>query len=151
MAQINGIHHACITVTDLEKSKKWYMEVLGLNLVAEFDLETPELGRGVGMPAAHLLAAMVRWGEGEGATMIELMQYLNPVGKKYDPNTPMCNIGCTHVAFATENAIDALYEEFVAKGVKFYSPPQPVDVGGAVVKFCYFKDPDGITLELIGT
>ena len=151
MASISGIDHACITVSDMERSKKWYTETLGLKVVSEFDLDTPELGEGVGMPGAHLLGAMLQWGEGENATCIELLHYIKPVGKKYDPTTPMCNIGTTHVAFGTENAIDALYEELVAKGVKFYTAPQPVDVGGVVVKFCYFKDPDGITLELIGT
>lgn len=151
MAQISGIHHACITVPNIKRSKKWYQEVIGLKLVAEFDLNMPEVGVGVGMPGAHLLGAMLRWGEAEGATMVELIQYLKPVGKKYDPDTPMCNMGCTHVAFATENAIDALHEELVAKGVDFYSPPQLVEVGGQPVKFCYFKDPDGVTLEFIGT
>ena len=151
MASISGIHHACITVSDMERSKKWYTETLGLKVVSEFDLDTPELGEGVGMPGAHLLGAMLQWGEGENATCIELLHYIKPGGKKYDPTTPMCNIGTTHVAFGTENAIDALYEELVAKGVRFYTPPQPVDVGGVVVKFCYFKDPDGITLEFIGT
>jgi len=29
-------------------------------------------------------------------------------------------------------------------------PPQPVDVGGQVVEFCYSKDPDGITLFAAG-
>lgn len=151
MASISGVHHACITVPDMENAKKWYTEVLGLNLVAEFEIDTPELGVGVGMPGAHLQGAMLRWGEGEGATMVELLHYVKPVGKAHNPNKPMCDMGTTHVAFSTESAIDALYEELVAKGVNFYSPPQSVDVGGVVVKFCYFKDPDGVTLELIGT
>jgi catechol 2,3-dioxygenase-like lactoylglutathione lyase family enzyme len=151
MPTISGIHHACITVSDIERSKKWYEEHLGLRVVSEFDLDTPDLGVGVGLPGAHLLGAMLQWGEGEKATYIELLQYLKPKGKKQDPDEPMCNLGTTHVAFSTENAIDALYEELAGKGVKFYSPPQPVDVGGTVVKFCYFKDPDGISLELIGT
>ena len=151
MARLSGIHHACSTVSDMEMSKKGYTETLGLKVASEFDLDTPELGKGVGLPGAHLLGAMLQWGEGNQATCVELLHYVKPKGKKYDPKTPMCDIGTTHVAFGTENAIDALYGELVAKGVKFYTPPQPVDVGGVVVKFCYFKDPDGITLELIGT
>lgn len=151
MAQVSGIHHACISISDIEKSKKWYQDVLGGKVVAEFDIDVPQLGTGVGLPGAHLLGAMLMWGEGEGASMIELLQYLKPVGKKFDPNTPMCDVGSSHAAFATVNAIDELYKDLVAKGVKFYSPPQSVDVGGTVVKFCYFKDPDGVTLEFIGT
>ncbi len=72
-------------------------------------------------------------------------------GKKWDPDAPMSNIGCSHIAFATENCIDELYEELVAKGINFISPPQEVEEEGEVIKFCYFKDPDGVTLELIGS
>ena len=87
MAQISGIAHACINVSDIETSKKWYQEVLGLTLV-------------------------------------------------FDPDTPINRIGCSHVAFAVENSIDELYKELIAREVEFYSPPQAVDVGGTIVKFC---------------
>jgi catechol 2,3-dioxygenase-like lactoylglutathione lyase family enzyme len=63
----------------------------------------------------------------------------------------MNNIGCTHVAFSTENSINELYDDLVGKGVKFYSPPQSIELEGEVISFCYFKDPDGITLEFIGS
>jgi glyoxylase I family protein len=151
MAEISGIHHGCITVSDMERSKKWYQEVLGLKLITEFYLDVPELGTGVGVPGAQLKGAMLQHGEGENVAMIELLHYVSPIGKSWDSEVPMNNIGCTHIAFATENAIDDLYEELVGKGVKFYSPPQTIELEGDAVKFCYFKDPDGITLELIGS
>jgi glyoxylase I family protein len=151
MAEISGIHHGCITVSDMERSKKWYQEVLGLKLITEFYLDVPELGTGVGVPGAQLKGAMLQHGEGENVVMIELLHYVSPIGKPWDSDVPMNNIGCTHIAFTTENAIDDLYEELVGKGVKFYSPPQTIELEGDAVKFCYFKDPDGITLELIGS
>jgi glyoxylase I family protein len=151
MAEISGIHHGCITVSDMERSKKWYQEVLGLKLITEFYLDVPELGTGVGVPGAQLKGAMLQHGEGENVAMIELLHYVSPIGKSWDSDVPMNNIGCTHIAFATENAIDDLYKELVGKGVKFYSPPQTIELEGDAVKFCYFKDPDGITLELIGS
>ena len=151
MAEISGIHHACITVSDMERSKKWYQEVLGFKLVTEFDLDVPELGTGVGIPDAQLKGAMLQYGEGENVSMVELLHYVSPVGKPWDSETPMNNIGCTHVAFSTENSINELYDDLVGKGVKFYSPPQSIELEGQVINFCYFKDPDGITLEFIGS
>jgi catechol 2,3-dioxygenase-like lactoylglutathione lyase family enzyme len=148
MAQISGIAHACINVSDVETSKKWYQEVLGLTLVSEFK---HDLSAGVGIPNAHVLGATLQWGEGENLTQVELINYLGPLREKFDPDTPIYRIGCSHVAFAVENGIDELYKGLMARGVEFYSPPQAVDVGGTIVKFCYFKDPDGIPLELIGT
>ena len=151
MDKIKGIHHACICVADIERSIKWYREILGAKLLTRFDLHHPNLGKAVGIPGASLKGAMLLWGEDEFASMIEVLCYTNPIGEKYDPHTPMCNIGCTHVAFTTVNTIDDLYEELQAKGVRFYSPPQLLEIEGQAFKMCYFKDPDGITLELIGS
>ena len=151
MAQISGMHHACIIVPDIKKAKQWYENVIGLKTMAEFDLGTPEVGTGVGVPKAHLKGAMLQWGDAEGATMVELIEYASPAGKKFDPATPSNAQGVAHIAFSTVDAIDALYKELVAKGVNFYSPPQTVEVGGAEVKFCYFQDLNGAKLEFIGT
>ena len=151
MAQISGLHHACIIVPDIEKAKQWYEDVMGLTTMAEFDLGIPEVGIGVGVPDAHLKGAMLQWGDAEGASMVELIEYAKQAGQPFDPATLSNAQGVAHIAFATENAIDALYEELVAKGVNFYSPPQTVEVGGAEVKFCYFQDLNGAKLEFIGT
>ncbi len=151
MASISGLHHGCITVSDMERSKKWYQEMIGLKVVSEFYVDMPEVSVGVGVPGTKLQGAMLQFGDGEQVSMLELLHYVSPAGKPWDPETPMNNIGCTHVAFATDNAIDALYEELAAKGVRFLSPPQTIELDGQVVKFCYFKDPDGVTLEFIGT
>ena len=151
MANISGMHHAGIIVPDIEKAKEWYQGVLGLKLVGEAELNAPELGTGVALPGAHLKEAMLQWGEEEGATLVELLEYINPVGEKFDPSTPSNAQGVSHIAFSTVDAIDELYKELVDKGVKFYSPPQSVDVGGMVIKFCYFQDLNGAKLELIGT
>jgi len=151
MAQISGMHHACIIVPEIDKAKQWYEEVIGLKTMAEFDLGIPEVGTGVGVPGAHLKGAMLQWGDAEGATMVELIEYATPKGKAFDPATPSNAEGVAHIAFSTVDAIDALYEELSAKGVKFYSPPQLVEVGGAEVKFCYFQDLNGAKLEFIGT
>lgn len=151
MAQISGIHHTGIVVSDMEKSKRWYQEVLGLRLVAEFTLDSEELRTGVAVPGCTLLGAMLQWGEGEGVEMIELLHYPTHPAKPFDWNMASNEYGVRHVAFATENAIDDLYKELVAKGVEFLSPPQELNLEGNKVKFCYLKDPDGIGLELIGT
>jgi len=148
MAQISGIAHACINVSDIERSKKWYQEVLGLKLISEFK---HDLSDGVGIQKAHVLGAILQWGELEGVTQLELINYQGHLRKQYDRSTPIYQIGCSHVAFLVKNAIDQLYKELEVKGVEFFSPLQVVKVGGEVVKFCYLRDPDGIPLEIIGT
>ncbi len=151
MAKISGIHHTGIVVSDMEKSKKWYQEVLGLKLVSEFDLDSEELRRGVAVPKCRLLGAMLQWGDGERAEMVELLHYPTHPARPFNRDMASNELGVRHVAFATENAIDDLYAEMAAKGAVFLSPPQELDLDGVKVKFCYLKDPDGIGLELIGT
>ena len=148
MAQINGIAHACINVSDIERSKKWYQKMLGLKLVSEFE---HDLSDAVGIENANVLGALLQWGEQEGVTQLELINYQGHLRKQYDRSTPIYQIGCSHVAFLVKNDIEELYKELKAKGVEFFSPLQAVEVGGEVVKFCYLRDPDGIPLEIIGT
>ncbi len=53
----------------------------------------------------------------------------------------------THIAFIAED-IDATYELWSGRGVKFLQPPQPQLWGGT---FAAFQDVDGNTFELLGS
>jgi hypothetical protein len=62
---------------------------------------------------------------------------------------PQNALGSHHVGFRVDD-IKAKYEELTAKGVRFLSTPNAIDVGVlAGWRWAYFTDPDGITLELV--
>ena len=59
-----------------------------------------------------------------------------------------CDVGATHVCCEVDD-IDAVYADLRAKGVAFSVEPSQV-LGGVLEgdRYCYFRDPDGIQLEL---
>lgn len=138
-----GISHFNLVVSDLDRSKAFYTEVLGLTLAEEVEVADDELSKGLGVPDAKLRAAFFDLPGNEG--QIEMMEYLNPTANPLDPTRKASDVGWGHLAFRVDD-VDAVYETLRGKGVEFVSPPVTVPGG---VRFCWFKDPDGNTLEII--
>lgn len=144
------IFHTGITVSDLDRSVAFYRDVLGLELVAQWDSSQPYLRTVVGYPDAELRIALLRLpraGAGVSGHHIELLEYRRPRGTRGDART--FNPGNAHVAFMVED-LDAAYAEMRAKGVRFKSAPVEITHGrNKGAKAVYFFDPDDITLELV--
>ena len=140
---IDGVHHIAINVSEINKSINFYQEVLGLELIfPPQEASGEELEKAVKVPNVKLKFAMLQTGD----NVVELLQYVNPVGKPYDRRN--CDTGNTHLAFRVSD-IDKAYAELEKKGVKFNGPPIRIDSGP--LKGCawaYFTDPDGVTLEI---
>lgn len=139
---IKSFHHTALSVSDLDRSIRFYCELLGMRLEWRIDHRKSEaLEKVVGLRNVDVSYAMLSgWGG-----RIELFQYHTPVGHPYPSDKPVCDKGITHFAFQVEE-IDALYEKLVGRGVRFNTPPQVIREG---VKATYLHDPDGMILELI--
>src|SRR5687767_283010 len=145
------IFHTGITVSNLERSIAFYRDVLGLELVSQWESAQPYLRKVVGYPDAELRIALLRLPggvqEGRSGHHIELLEYRVPRGVRGDANT--FNPGNAHVAFMVTD-LDAVYAEMKAKGVRFKSEPVAITHGrNAGAKGVYFFDPDDVTLELV--
>jgi catechol 2,3-dioxygenase-like lactoylglutathione lyase family enzyme len=147
---ITGFHHGNIIVSDLDRAKKFYTEVLGLTVAMETEIDDAEFARGVNIPGTKVRG--IFFSVPNTPTMIEMFQYVAPdKSKSHNPGERASDIGIGHLAFQVSD-IDAAYERLRDKGVSFVSSPVKIadshkDVGG--VRFCYFRDPDGTLLELI--
>jgi catechol 2,3-dioxygenase-like lactoylglutathione lyase family enzyme len=147
---ITGLHHGNIVVSDLERSKRFYTEILGLQIVMETEINEPEFARGVGIPGTIVRGVFLA--VPNTPTVIEMFQYTAP--RKSVPLNPKglpSDIGIGHLCFQVDD-IEAVYGKLKEKGIPFVSSPVTIpkthkDVGG--VRFCYFKDPDGILLEIL--
>lgn len=74
---------------------------------------------------------------------------MNSKAAKVKPS--LNSISISEICFQVPD-IDAAYETLIQKGVEFISPPQYFDFtpdGFSKSKAVYFKDPDGIVLELL--
>jgi catechol 2,3-dioxygenase-like lactoylglutathione lyase family enzyme len=139
------LHHTGYTVSDLDRSLRFYRDLLGCEVIAEQEKEGGYLAAIVGYPDAHVRMAHLRAPSGEH--VIELFQYVTPEGVAVgiEPR----NIGASHLCFLVADLAD-VYDRLRSAGVDtFVSPPVEVDTGinrgGSGV---YLRDPDGITVEL---
>ena len=146
---LTGILHTGLTVSDLDRSIAFYRDLLGLELITQWDSSQPYLRTVVGYPDAELRIALLRLPASDGAPghHIELLEYRRPRGSRGDANT--YNPGNGHVAFMVDD-LAATYAQLRARGVRFKSAPVDITHGrNAGGKAVYFFDPDDITLEMI--
>lgn len=147
---ITKLNHANLIVSNLERSRKFYTEVLGLKVLMETEIDEAQFARGVAIPGAKVRGIFFQ--VPGTPTAIEMFEYVAPMKSKTIPGDWLpSDVGVGHIAFEVDD-IDAAYENLQKHNVDFVSAPVTIptshkDVGG--VRFCYFKDPDGILLELI--
>jgi catechol 2,3-dioxygenase-like lactoylglutathione lyase family enzyme len=142
--------HFSFTVSDIKAATKWYVDVLGLELVhtqRQENAYTPEL---VGIPGAILEIAQFRIpgvSPGHSTHMLELVEYVQPRLPRSDQETN--RVGVAHLALLVTD-IHERYEWLASQGVRFRNPPVEITAGVNQGGWaCYFHDPDGITLELL--
>lgn len=143
---MEGVFHTGITVSDLDRSLAFYRDVLDLEVWIQPTevFGGDQLSRGVGVDDAALRLAVLK----VGASSLELLEYASPPSPNDRP-VPPHGLGSMHVAFQV-NDVNAKMRELESRGVKFLSPPNVVDEGPlAGWRWVYFKDPDGVTLELV--
>jgi catechol 2,3-dioxygenase-like lactoylglutathione lyase family enzyme len=141
---ITGVDHVGLTVTDLDRSIKFYTEILECSVVVEQEKEGGYLAAIVGYPDAHVKMAHLQ--PPGSSQRIELFEYRSPKSapRELEPR----NVGNAHVCFVV-NDLAALYNRLVENEVSTFSPPVEVDTGvnkgGCAL---YLRDPDGITIEV---
>ena len=126
-------HHVGVSVTDLDRARKWYAEVLGMT--EGYAFEIPPVGvRGCFME-----------GNGGRVELIERDGSEPGIGGRA-PNTALLTRGYGHIAFTAED-LDATYAELVARGaVGVWEPrpsPQPE------VRMAFIADIDGNLIEIM--
>jgi catechol 2,3-dioxygenase-like lactoylglutathione lyase family enzyme len=144
-----GVWHVSWTVSDIERSKAFYT-TLGFELVHFQEQSNEYTGKLVGLPAAHLKAALMKLADtapGLSGHVIELIEYVTPKGQHLRPKP--CDINAAHMALITDNAQE-LHQRMLAAGATFVSPPVAITAGINRGGFtCYMLDPDGFTIELM--
>jgi catechol 2,3-dioxygenase-like lactoylglutathione lyase family enzyme len=145
MAAIGDMHHVGITVRDLESSLQWYEETFGVTREFIAHGTGPDLSAAVGVKDANLRFAFLRFGN----CVIELLCYDNERDETFERSN--ADVGSTHLCIDVPD-LQAAYDDFQAKGIEFLAPPLYIDDGPLEgCSFVYFKDPNGVTLELFET
>ena len=125
MLKLNEIHHVAIICSDYERSKKFYTQILGLEIIQEVFREARD---------SYKLDLGLN-----GKYVIELFSFPNPPKRVSRPEA----LGLRHLAFSVdklEYSIDSLHAFGVAT--------EPIRVDESTGKrFTFFEDPDGLPIE----
>ena len=148
---IADVLHFSFTVSDIERSIDWYTRVFGLELVHRQRQDNEYTQILVGIPGAVLEVAQFAVPgvpPARSTHMLELVEYVTPHGA---PAAPLAvnSVGCPHLALMVDD-IHARHARMREQGVEFVNPPVEITAGANAGGFtCYFRDPDGITLEIL--
>ena len=147
---IRAIDHINIVVSDLERSVKFYTEVLGFEHVNTVHLEGDWIDSIVGLNGVNADVAFIVAPEGE--PKIELLCYKSPMGDSIPANSSGNTVGLRHIALRVDD-IQASAQKLKDAGVKLLSEPIMVPASLAPQNpvrktLCYFHDPDGVLLEI---
>jgi glyoxylase I family protein len=123
--KILKVHHVAIICSDYEKSKEFYVRILGLNPIQEVYREERD---------SYKLDLEVN-----GQYQIELFSFPNPPER---PSYPEAT-GLRHLAFTVEDIEEAVqyleYHKVVVEAIRLDA------LTGK--KFTFFADPDGLPIE----
>jgi catechol 2,3-dioxygenase-like lactoylglutathione lyase family enzyme len=138
-----GVNHFSVTVSDIDRSVKFYTEVMGMELGnIRYNVDLDYIRKVTGYPDGVLHVAFATC----PGLRLELIQYVRPKGKVLDVSPH--NICSSHICFATADAYKA-YEFCKEKGIIVKNPPALIDSGpssGAIA--FYLLDPDRYNLEI---
>jgi catechol 2,3-dioxygenase-like lactoylglutathione lyase family enzyme len=139
---IRGIHHMAISTADLERSVRFYRDLLGFEEIftSGWERGADRADQITGLKDSSARLVMLK----AGNACIEIFQYSSPQARPVEPNRPACDHGITHLCLDVRD-IQAEYERLKTAGVAFHCPPQ--DMGG--VSATYGRDPDGNIVELL--
>lgn len=144
-----GILHIGLTVSNLQRSIAFYRDVLGLEFVGEMEMSGPETEILFQKKACEAKVAYLKINSSEGSPLLELIEFQN-VSLPLQPCS-LFRTSISEVCFLSED-IDTDFAKLSQKGVIFLSSPQTFDssrYGFGKSRAVYFKDPDGIILELL--
>jgi len=136
-----NIRHVGIVVSDLERSLRFYRDLLGFDVKKDNVEHGKYIDEFLGLDGVIVQTIKMTLNDKD---MIELLHY--KTNEKKPEKIAINQIGCTHFAI-TVNDIEAIYRRFTDEGVGFINSPRLSSDGLAKVAFC--KDPDGFYIELV--
>jgi catechol 2,3-dioxygenase-like lactoylglutathione lyase family enzyme len=148
---MNGISHVAIGVRDMERSLKFYRDLLGLEV--GYDQMQPIGGMAnlyANPQKGQRRAAHLHYGKAESRGFLVLTEM--PGGTPGEA-IKLDEVGISHFSWWVDD-IRAIYEKLKAAGVKILVPPYETDAGGygenpgRKYLTCLFEDPDGIMVQL---
>lgn len=146
---IHEVMHIGVTVSDMDRSIDFYQNILGLTFAGEIRMEGRETDLLFGRKNCKARVAYLNGSDHVMAPPVELIQFVGDEAEKMPSDLHRTSI--SEICFRVDD-IDAVYRHLMNNHVECLSEPQYFDFtasGFGKSKAIYFKDPDGVILELM--
>lgn len=139
-AGILAINHLGIASADIEKSLKFYRDLMGMEVQDDARFEGEIYDNLFAVKGARGRVVALKLGQ----VVLELFDFEQPRTKAEGAVPPVWKRGINHISFQVAD-VQKEYERLKAAGITFHCPPQ--HKGGAAAT--YGRDPDGNIFELL--
>lgn len=141
---IRDYHHTVLLVSDFNRSLDFYCDTLGFELISrDEDRRGRFLDQMFNAQEVVIKLALIR----AGGEIVEIIEVVSPGEIRRDDGSG-ARSGIARIGWEVDE-IETMVEELTAKGVEFLSDLVDMTDGHyAGGKVIFFRDPDGIILEL---
>jgi catechol 2,3-dioxygenase-like lactoylglutathione lyase family enzyme len=134
--------HYSHCVSDIARSRRFYTEVLGFEVVAEFDFDDPATAQVMDLPGCRFTGIFMK----RDGMRIELIGFAAPPPDDPHRKRRANEIGHSHLSFYVTD-LGATLAELAAQGVEIERHTRAVLAGS--IECCVIRDPDGFPIELV--
>ena len=146
-SELKGTNHIGMTVADMDKSLKFYVDMIGCVVQSDSYVQNPAVSEGVGIANTSTRIAFLTI---PGSDLnLEIIQYLNPASIKL-PKRAMNDYGYTHICFSVKD-VQAVTSALHSAGYSSISSLSVVDHISPTTDYglVIFYDPDGNMVEFL--
>lgn len=137
------LSHIGICVSDLERSVRFYRDLLGFARVSELEIGGEPTSTLLQIDDVELHAVYL---ERDG-TRIELLHYKSPGATGPDSPRPMNQLGLTHLSLRVDRLADLL-RDLQNAGVRILEKSK-IEIPAFEAAAVFITDPDGTLIELV--
>ncbi len=137
------LNHITVVVSDIEESKRFYKEILGLDSTFEEEIGGEQFSKVTAIKDLRLRFAVLK--DKASNMIIELAQFLKPKAEIHKD--------FRHIAFEVDE-VDKIYSILKKKNIETLSEPVTITDSHPKIngkRFFYFRDPDGNLIELFNS
>jgi catechol 2,3-dioxygenase-like lactoylglutathione lyase family enzyme len=134
--------HYSHCVSDIERSRRFYADVLGFEIVAEFEFDDPQTARVMGVPGCKFKGIFMK----RDGMRIEIIGFREPAPERTVRKRQSNEIGHSHLSFYVAD-LDAALDYLRARGVPVEDDTRTVLPMG--IECCVVRDPDGFPIEIV--
>jgi glyoxylase I family protein len=140
---VQRLSHIGICVSDLERSVRFYRDILGFAELSRLQIKGPEPERLLNIAGGELQAVYLQ----RDGTRIELLFYPVAGHERTDTPRPMNRLGFTHLSLRVAD-LDSIAAAIVQGGGMNMTDTR-IDNAAWGSKAVFVTDPDGLRIELI--